>query len=375
MIHLRSILVITLLNMMSLLSACHQQILPSIFAQLSPHFAYVTNEFGTGFLPGSVALCHVNGENGKLSDCEDSGYPYANFPGSLTIRTFDLPYAYISVPDILIPGGLFRCTINQDTGKFYDCREITAFDATQGGAGSMTFHEPHTLNATTLDAYVTTASNTVQKCVVDIKTGDFLSCVDSQFILPYTESAQSTLAVDISHTFDEKSLFYVATGVADPWYPYVVKCEIIENGLLQTPCDIEITGVEGDGTTGVSFFSFNPNSSEKFVFVMQGGYNFGGTGRSVTRCQVDSMTGSFSECVPNVSPMLFAPIDMTFIKVNNEIFMYSPNFNLRGLFTPPILNANSVTKCKFDSSTNTIVDCEDSGVGDTFTHPTRIAFY
>ncbi len=179
-------------------------------------FAYVTNAQSTG----SVSVCTWNATTGAVSACADSGASFSF--GTPTSISFDLVasvlYAYVvdEAGDRVI-----KCTVNQPDGKLSSCAAVSvstfvqpegiAFSGdqayitdagtdqvvicTQGTSGSLTvcanssvgaiFSEPNAIAFSLADvsgapnAYVTNDTGVATQCIIDVSSGLFSSCSNS----------------------------------------------------------------------------------------------------------------------------------------------------------------------------------------------------
>lgn len=183
-------------------------------------FAYVTNAQTTG----SVSVCAWNGTTGAITACVDSGAAFTF--GTPTSITFDqvasVLYAYV-VDEA--GNRVIKCTVNQPDGKLGSCAAVTvstfvqpegiAFNGdqayitdvgtdevvicTQGTSGALgacansgvgaIFEGPNAIAFSLADvlgapnAYITNGtavSMQVTQCVIDVSTGLFSSCGDSE---------------------------------------------------------------------------------------------------------------------------------------------------------------------------------------------------
>ncbi|MBY0379032.1 MAG: Ig-like domain-containing protein, partial [Burkholderiales bacterium] len=292
-------------------------------------YAYINNKEGN-----TVSKCIVNADDGSLSNCVDSSYPFSG-PMGIAINN---QYAYITN---LGNSTITKCAINSTDGGLINCAN--------SGATIGTSRSPFGIAINNSYAYITEnddhPNDHIIKCVINSTNGDLSDCTNSGAGSPvFTVPMQ--IAINNNHV-------YIGNDASEGFLTkYTVnKCDIsLINGSLNNCID---SGAESTFfAAGVHGMAINNN----YVYV-----NYKDKQHPITKCTINS-DATFSNCMDSGAQSANFTDSKQIAIYNNYVYISDSNNSV-------------VIQCMINNTDGSLSNCMDSGVGTSvFKSPRSIAF-
>jgi DNA-binding beta-propeller fold protein YncE len=218
--------------------------------------------YSANALNNTISVCTANTSTGALSNCVDSGGSGFNLPNAVTLS----PNGSIFYTANLGNNSVSACLVNPTTGLLSGCVNNTS--PTYGAPADMA------VNGTGTFAYVANRSkSTISVCNVAGQTVSSCNDLSGSFI---NEPEGITISLSGLHIY-----------IANAGSRQLVVCDILQDGTgLLANCSTTNGQFEGTGNIGLNNLNteaYVPNQLLGVVF----------------KCDVDSVSGQLSLCVPS----------------------------------------------------------------------------
>lgn len=322
----------------------------SNFADVTASISYYAGNTYV-YIPNSgddtVSYC-LESTAGDLDACTDSGMGAAfSVPVDVVMPTqefFGSYYAYVSN---FGSDNIEKCNVDVLTGEFLSCAD--------SGVGTI-FSAPTSVRFNTSDetlyAYITSA-DAVTACSVNESNGEFYGCVDAMGA-PIANPAEITF-----HTFAGTTYAYISANYTGP-HGAITRCTLDSGTGALIDC-INVASNVFVSPKGHAFYTAN----NLHLYVADDG--FGAGSGTVVKCDVDAMgnidDGSCIDAVTLGTNTLNSPVDISFATISSVDYAFVTNHGD---------NSVSICSISFDSGADDgMLDCTDNTPVNFFmTNPT-----